>query len=304
MAVPPAWTDVWICPDSDGHLQATGRDAKGRKQFVYHPDWRAHSEADKFGRLAAFGEALPAIRRRVESDLRLPGMPKEKVLALIVRLLEATRIRIGNEEYASQNQSFGLTTLRANQATVGACRIRFAFSGKSGKWHQVTVSDRRLARLVRACQDLPGQALFQYCDDAGEPHTVHSHDVNEYLRDVAGGDFTAKDFRTWAATVEFFRRVLASDRLTKREVSQIVREVAQLLGNTPTVCRKSYIHPDVLALSRPPALGRARRKGLDPVEAALVAFLARLPGDSDLESALERSAATLGRPAAAPSPLR
>src|SRR5436190_1573116 len=201
LAVPPAWTDVWICPDPRGHIQATGRDARGRKQYRYHARWRAVRDETKYDRMIAFGEALPRIRRRTEMDLRRPGLPREKVLAAVVRLLEVTRIRVGNEEYARTNRSYGLTTLLDRHVTVAGPTLRFSFRGKSGVRHQVDLTDRRLAAIVKRCRDLPGQELFQYVDDDGRQHTIDSADVNDYLRQLSGADFTAKDFRTWAGTV-------------------------------------------------------------------------------------------------------
>jgi DNA topoisomerase-1 len=209
LAVPPAWTDVWICPLANGHLQATGRDARGRKQYRYHPDWRAVRDETKFGRMIAFGEALPALRARVASDLARTGLPREKVLAAVVRLLETTLIRVGNEEYARENRSFGLTTLRSRHVAIAGATLRFRFRGKSGKEHSVAISDRRLARVVRACRELPGHELFQYLDESGERQVVDSDDVNAYLRAATGEDFTAKDFRTWGGTVLALSALLA-----------------------------------------------------------------------------------------------
>lgn len=246
LAIPPAWRDVWICPSPRGHLQASGRDAKGRKQFIYHPDWSAHRGETKFQRLKEFGRTLPKIRERVEADLRRHGLPREKVLAALVRLLETTLIRIGNRKYALQNGSFGLTTLRTGDAEVTETKLRFQFRGKSGKYHDISLTDRRLARVVRKSQELPGETLFQYLSENGEPCEVKSEDVNEYLREVTGADFTAKDFRTWVATVEaiaLFREIVPK---SKAEINQVVKMVATRLGNTPAVCRTSYIHPAVL----------------------------------------------------------
>ncbi len=251
LAVPPAWTDVWICPIARGHLQATGRDARGRKQYRYHPRWRAARDEAKYGRMIAFGQALPRIRRRVEEDLALPGLPRERVLAAVVRLLEKTRVRVGNEEYARENRSFGLTTLRDRHAEVGTTRIRFRFRGKGGKEHEVELSDRRLARIVSRCQELPGQALFTYLDSDGEPRTVDSADVNDYLREISGEEFTAKDFRTWSGTV-LAAWALAelqefdSEAQAKKNVVRAVEAVAERLGNTPAVSRSSYVHPTVI----------------------------------------------------------
>jgi DNA topoisomerase-1 len=250
LAIPPAWTDVWICPYPNGHLQATGRDAKGRKQYRYHPRYRHGRDAAKFERLVAFANALPAIRSRVDEDLARPGLPKEKVLAAVVRLLELTLIRVGNEEYARLNRSFGLTTLRDRHADVEGSSIRFRFRGKSGRQHEVGLRDRRLAAIVRKCRDLPGQELFQYVARDGEPIDVGSDDVNDYLRSIAP-DVTAKDFRTWAGTVLAFRALRALDRpatdgQAKKNVVAAIRETAELLGNTPAVCRQAYVHPVVV----------------------------------------------------------
>jgi DNA topoisomerase I len=255
LAIPPAWTDVWICPSANGHLQATGRDARGRKQYRYHPRYRAARERAKYDRLTAVVRALPRIRRRVRRDLRRRGLPREKVLATIVQLLEWTLIRVGNREYARDNQSYGLTTLRGRHARVEGSRVRFRFRGKGGRTHEVDVRDRRLARIVRSCQDLPGQELFQYLDEDGNPVDVRSEDVNDYLRDAAGEDVTAKDFRTWAGTLLAYRalRVLAAEssgsapeRESRKALLAAVRATAARLGNTAAVCRKSYIHPAVL----------------------------------------------------------
>lgn len=251
LAIPPAWTDVWICRRANGHLQATGRDARGRKQYRYHPRYRELREASKFDRMMAFAQALPAIRERTDEDLRRPGLPKEKVLAAIVRLLELTLIRVGNEEYARLNRSFGLTTLRDRHAQVEGTRVRFRFRGKAGKIHEVGLRDRRLASIVRRSQELPGQELFQYVADGGEPVDVASDDVNAYLRDITGADFTAKDFRTWAGTVLAYRALAAlepaeSDRAARRNLLAAIRSTADRLGNTAAVARRSYVHPAVL----------------------------------------------------------
>jgi len=251
LAIPPAWTEVWICPFPNGHLQASGRDAKGRKQYRYHARWRAVRDDTKYGRMIAFAEALPAIRRRVEEDLQLKGLPRRKVVATVVRLLETTFIRVGNTEYAKQNQSYGLTTLRDRHVEIEGSRLRFSFRGKAGKQHTVDVTDRRLASIVKRCQDLPGYELFQYVDDDGERQTVDSADVNEYLREVSGRDFTAKDFRTWAGTVlaalalqEY--AAFESQAQCKKNIVRAVEDVAKQLGNTPAICRKSYVHPVVI----------------------------------------------------------
>lgn len=251
LAIPPAWTDVWICTDRRGHIQATGRDARGRKVYRYHPRWRQVRDEAKYERMLAFARALPKIRKRVEADLALPDLPRQKVLAAVVALLERTRIRVGNEEYARENRSFGLTTLRARHARIRGGQMTFAFKGKSGKEHEVEVADRRLARIVARCQELPGQQLFQYVDDDGERHSVASDDVNEYLREITGEDFSAKDFRTWAGTVlaamalqEF--REFDTEADAKRNVVRAIETVAEKLGNTPAVSRASYVHPQVI----------------------------------------------------------
>jgi DNA topoisomerase-1 len=251
LAIPPAWKSVWVCPRPNGHIQATGRDARGRKQYRYHADWRTVRDATKFGRMVAFGEALPRLRARVAEDLALPGLPREKVLAAVVRLLETTLIRVGNEEYARQNHSFGLTTLRTRHVEIAGAEMRFQFRGKSGKDHSVTIADRRLARVVRACRDLPGHELFQYLDESGERQAVSSEDVNGYLREVTGEDLSAKDFRTWGGTLLALSALAAmgcaaSDTEASRCVAAAVKLVAEHLGNRPAICRKYYIHPAVL----------------------------------------------------------
>lgn len=289
LAIPPAWTDVWICPDRRGHLQATGRDAKGRKVYRYHPRWREVREEAKYSRMVAFARALPAIRKRVEADLQRPGLPREKVLAAVVALLERTRIRVGNEEYARDNRSFGLTTLRDRHARIKGGRMTFAFQGKAGKEHAVEVADRQLARIVARCQELPGQQLFQYLDEEGERRAVASDDVNAYLREITGEDFTAKDFRTWAGTVlaamalqEFHEFDSAAE--AKKNVVRAIESVAEKLGNTPAVSRASYVHPTVIDAYLEGELVREARKEADrkltqelgqltPEEAAVYALL-------------------------------
>ncbi len=261
LAIPPAWTDVWICTWSNGHLQATGRDARGRKQYRYHARWLARRGTDKFERMIGFAEALPAIRARCDADLRRAGLPREKVLAVVVRLLERTLIRVGNDEYARSNRSFGLTTLRDRHARIDGGTVRFRFRGKSGKVHEVGLRDRRLAGVVRRCQELPGQELFQYVDDEGDVRDVTSDDVNGYLRE-AGGPFTAKDFRTWAGTVLAYRALRAlqpsdDESGARRAVVEAVRLTADRLGNTPAVARGSYVHPAVLEAYLDGALGGA-----------------------------------------------
>ena len=251
LAIPPAWTDVWICPIKRGHVQATGRDARGRKQYRYHPRWREVRDEAKYGRLVEFARALPRIRRRTGRDLRRRGLPREKVLALVVRLLEETLIRVGNDEYARDNRSYGLSTLRDRHVTVRGAEIRFTFRGKGGKDHEIGVRDQRLARLVKQCQEIPGQELFQYYDADGTRVDVTSGDVNDYVREISGAEFTAKDFRTWAGTVaaamalqEFLE--IDDDAGRKKAVVRAIEEVAEQLGNTPSVCRACYVHPEVI----------------------------------------------------------
>jgi DNA topoisomerase-1 len=251
LVIPPAWTDVWICPLPNGHLQAVGRDGRRRKQYRYHARWRTVRDETKYTRMIAFARALPRIRARVAQDLARPGLPREKVLGTIVRLLESTLIRVGNEEYARTNGSFGLTTLRARHVDVNGAEMRFSFRGKGGKDHTVGVRDRRVARIVGRLQDLPGQELFQYVDGEGERRTIDSTDVNAYLNDVAGEEFTAKDFRTWAGTVLAAlalaqARTFATEREARRNIVHAIERVAARLGNTPAICRKCYVHPEVL----------------------------------------------------------
>jgi DNA topoisomerase-1 len=264
LAVPPAWEQVWISPDPRAHLLATGRDQRGRKQFRYHPTWRAVRDADKYERLIAFAEALPTIRAAVERDLGRPGLPREKVLAAIVKLLEASLIRVGNDEYARANRSFGLTTLRERHVEISGFTVTFEFRGKGGKQHQIKVADRRLARIVKNCRDLPGYELFQYLDEAGARRRVVSDDVNAYLREIAGDDFSAKDFRTWHGTVlaALTLQELAFDSETaaKRAVTQAIECVAARLGNTPAICRKCYVHPAVIDAFRERTLLEASRR--------------------------------------------
>src|SRR3954465_12390123 len=252
LVIPPAWTNVWICSDPQGHLQATGRDARGRKQYRYHPKFRKMRDDVKYSRLPAFAQALRQIRRRTAADVRKKGLPREKVLAAAVQLLEKTLIRIGNEEYARANGSVGLTTMRDRHAKVRGGEVRFEFRGKSGVAHAVELHDPRLAKIVKACRDLPGYELFQYVDDHGERKTIGSDDVNGYLREISGDDFTAKDFRTWAGTVLAAQSLARLARFksqteAKRNVMKAIGSVASRLGNTKAVCRKAYIHPAVLA---------------------------------------------------------
>jgi DNA topoisomerase-1 len=289
LVIPPAWTDVWICPTANGHVQATGTDARGRKQYRYHPRWREVRDETKYHRMIAFGQALPRIRARVEKDLKLPGLPRAKVLAAIVRLLETTLIRVGNDEYARTNHHYGLTTLLDQHARISGSTIHFSFRGKSGVRHTVDLNDRRLARVVRSCQDVPGQELFQYLDEDGAGHTVGSADVNEYLHEVAGEEFTAKDFRTWAGTVLAARALqefeaFDSKTQAKRNIVRAIEEVARRLGNTRTVCRKCYVHPAVLDAYLDGTLLQTLRQRVEkeltgslsklrPEEAAVLAFL-------------------------------
>mgnify|MGYP001385448014 FL=1 len=289
LAIPPAWTDVWISPDPRGHIQATGRDDRGRKQYRYHPRWREVRDETKYHRMLAFARTLPELRRRLGEDMARPGLPREKVLAAVVKLLESSLIRVGNEEYARANRSFGLTTLRDRHARIEGATIAFSFRGKSGKSHRVTLRDRRLARIVKACQDIPGQELFQYYDEDGQRCDVTSQDVNAYLREIAGEEFTAKDFRTWAGTVlaafalqEF--EAFDSKAAARRNITRAIEKVAGRLGNTPAICRKCYVHPEVFNAYLDGDLIETLRAqveedleahlhGLSPEEAAVLAFL-------------------------------
>ena len=282
LVIPPAWTDVWICAVPNGHLQATGRDAKRRKQYRYHPRWRKVRDETKYERLIPFAHTLPKIRKTVEEHLALSGLPREKVLAMIVRLLETTFIRVGNEEYARNNGSYGLTTLRNHHVRIDGPRTELRFKGKSGKAHGIAVTDRRLAKLVRQLRDLPGQELFQYLDDDDTPQPITSADVNQYLRDISGEDFTAKDFRTWAGTLLATRHLAGCQNEVEPKSYAVaaIKDVSHELGNTAAVCRKCYIHPRVLeALSNPDIAMRWGKSngrspsGLNAEERRLVAFL-------------------------------
>jgi DNA topoisomerase I len=289
LAIPPAWTDVWICPSPNGHIQATGRDARGRKQYRYHPRWREVRDETKYHRLAAFARALPRIRRRVDRDMRRRALSRERVVATVVRLLDETTIRVGNDEYVRENRSFGLTTLRERHVEVAGDRIRFRFRGKGGKVHDVDVEDSRVARVIRRCEELPGQDLFQYVDDDGEPVDVTSDDVNDYIQDAAGGDFTAKDFRTWTGTVLAawtLDELGGTDGAPKKQLVSAIESVAKELGNMPAVCRACYVHPEVMdahldgtlrrGLGRKAGTALAKnRDRLSPQEAAVLAFLER-----------------------------
>jgi DNA topoisomerase-1 len=305
LAVPPAYTDVWICPLANGHIQATARDARGRKQYRYHKRWRETRDENKYERMIAFAQILPKVRKRVEADLALPGLPREKVLATIVQLLETTAIRVGNDEYAKDNNSFGLTTLRNKHAKIEGSNVRFSFRGKSGVRHALDLRDRRLARIIRQCQDLPGQQLFEYLEEDGSTRAIDSSDVNEYIRDISGDDFSAKDFRTWAGTVtcavllaQEVAEETASDR--KQRVVTVIKDVAKRLGNTPAICRKCYVHPAIvdvfleegrLAPSRAPR----SREGLEPEESLVLALLQQRSAESDSERTMRSLQQTLRR---------
>jgi DNA topoisomerase-1 len=290
LVIPPAWRDVWICPDPRGHLQATGRDARGRKQHRYHPRWRKVRDEAKYDRILEFAAALPTLRRRTSEDIAVSGLPRRKVVAAVVQLLEKTLIRVGNEEYARDNQSFGLTTLRDGHAHISGSTIRFRFRGKAGKFHDISFSDARLARIVKRCQELPGRELFQYLDEDGNVQDIGSSDVNDYLREVMGREFTAKDFRTWTGTVLAARALqelqeFGSETQAKKHVLQAVEAVAGVLGNTRAVCRKCYIHPAIVEsyLDRTLASALSARAGrrlagpyaLNPIETAVLALLQR-----------------------------
>ena len=304
LVIPPAWEEVWICPVANGHIQATGRDARGRKQYRYHERWREQRDENKFTRILGFARMLPRIRRRVQRDLKRRGMPREKVLATIVRLLEGTLIRVGNEEYARDNHSYGLTTMKNRHVAVRGDKMRFTFRGKSGKQHEISLHDRTLARIVKRCQEMPGQDLFVYDDETGEVRDVGSQDVNEYLRDIAGEEYTAKDFRTWAGTVlaavalREFQAVTHKGQI-KKNVLRATEAVAQMLGNTPTVCRKCYVHPeiyesylagDTIATIEQRAEGKIARglSGLRADEAAVLVLLQRRLRKSSAKAGTKR----------------
>jgi len=290
LVIPPAWKDVWICPDPRGHLQAVGRDARGRKQYRYHPRWREVRDETKYHRMIGFAKALPLIRKRTADDLRGTKLTRDKVLALVVQLLEKTLIRVGNDEYARANNSFGLTTLRNGHVSVSGPRVRFSFRGKSGVEHDIGLDDRRLARAIKACRDIPGYDLFQYYDGDGERHPVSSDDVNAYLKEITGQDYTSKDFRTWAGTVlaaqmlRDFEKV-DSDARAKKNIVSAVEAVAKRLGNTKAVCRKCYIHPAIfdayldgsMVKTLADRARRASRKAADftEAEAAVLGLLER-----------------------------
>jgi DNA topoisomerase I len=304
LVIPPAWTDVWICPDALGHIQVTGRDARGRKQYRYHPRWRTVRDDAKYGRMLAFGQALPIIRARIEEDLARRGLSRRKVLAAVIKLLETTLIRVGNEEYARDNGSFGLTTLRGRHASIKGSTVKFRFRGKSGKVHEIGVQDRRLSRIVKSCQELPGQELFQYVDGHGRRRAITSSDVNDYLREVTGQGFTAKDFRTWAGTVlaAWALQELPPVRTkadAKKNVLRAVERVAGRLGNTVAICRKCYVHPVVfdaylegtLVETLQQRLDHEVRAGEDHLRREEMAVLALLHNRLDREKAPEAKTA-------------
>ena len=289
LAIPPAWTDVSICPFADGHIQAIGRDGRGRKQYRYHPRFREVRESTKYEHVVAFAEALPAIRSKVREHMALRGLPREKVLATVVHLLETTLIRVGNDDYARQNKSYGLTTLKSRHVAVNGSGVRFRFTGKGGKQWSLQIRDRRIAKIIRACQELPGQELLQYIDEEGRQQDVTSSDVNAFLREITGQDITAKDFRTWAGTVlaaislgEF--KAFDTEAQAKKNVRAAIERVAARLGNTPTICRKCYVHPEVLnsyldrsllleIKSRVESELRQELSGLRPEETAVLSLL-------------------------------
>lgn len=300
LVIPPAWTDVWICPQANGHLQATGRDVRGRKQYRYHAKWRTVRDEVKYERMLNFGNALPAIRKEVDRALKLPGLPRDKVLATIVYLLEATMMRIGNEEYARTNKSFGLTTLHNRHVKVDGSDIAFHFRGKSGVFHDIELHDKRLAKIIARTRELPGQELFQYIDKDGERHSVDSSDVNDYLRSITGEEYTAKDFRTWSGTVlaalalqEFEK--FDSETQAKKNIVRAIESVSARLGNTPSICRKCYVHPAVLEAYLEgnvlDALRTSSKKAmvedlhaLTPEEAAVLAMLTQRLGNADADA--------------------
>jgi DNA topoisomerase-1 len=296
LAIPPAYRQVWICPLPTGHIQATGRDDRGRKQYRYHERWRSIRDENKYDRILVFAAALPKIRRRVEADLRLPALKREKVLATVVQLLQSTFIRVGNQEYARHNKSFGLTTMKDHHVKVRGMKLRFRFRGKSGVQHEVDVSDRRIAKTVRKLQDLPGQHLFQYFDDDGKLCDVSSQDVNDYLREITGEDFTAKDFRTWAGTVLTAMALKAQGEFASKKeattsIKNAIAAAAKLLGNTPTICRKCYVHPVVLESYLSDHLLEGLRTKIDEAEEvhdfdenerAVLNFLRRQAGETSL----------------------
>jgi DNA topoisomerase I len=296
LGIPPAWKKVWICPDPQGHLQATGRDAKGRKQYRYHVSWREVRDSTKYDHMIAFGEMLPSMRERIHHDLSLPGLPREKVLATVVRLLDTTMIRIGNEEYSKENHSFGLTTLHNQHVDIAGSKIHFHFRGKSGKEHMIDIRDKQLAKIVKRCQDLPGYELFEYIDEQGIVRTLDSSDVNEYLREISGQNFTAKDFRTWGGTVIAARSLqelgsAETQTQSKKNIVQAIKNAAEHLGNTPAICRNCYVHPGIIDAYMEGSLGeflaqqeqsssRKAQHELHAGETSVLAFLHRLSANS------------------------
>ena len=308
LAIPPAYTDVWIAPVPNGHLQATGRDARGRKQYRYHKRWREVRDENKYGRMIAFAKALPKMRKQVDEHLKLPGLPREKVLAAVVQLLETTLIRVGNEEYAKENNSYGLTTMKDQHVKVAGGKLRFEFKGKSGVRHAIDLRDKRLAKIVRDCRDIPGQDLFQYYDEAGERRSISSQDVNDYIKVISGEDFSAKDFRTWVGTVTCALVLAASPAAAtsaKTAVNEAIKLVAERLGNTPAVCRKCYVHPSVIDhyLEEGPLKALASAvvddfkvpaKVLRPEERAVVKLLERRAGETDVQRTAKQLKRSLG----------
>ena len=284
LALPPAYVDAWFCKDGNGHVQATGKDARGRKQYRYHADHRARQDASKYDGCREFGEALPDIRKRVEADLKRRALDRDSVIAAVVRLLDTEHMRIGNEQYARANKSFGLSTLRSRHVKRANGRMMMRYTGKHGIVHEATITDSHLKRIVAKCQDLPGQMLFQYLGGDGEPHPITSADVNAYIRDASSGDFTAKHFRTWGASVIFFEQMLASAEGERQTLKTVLEPVADALGNTPAMSRKSYVHPSLIeALAddpRDPLDGMKRprpRRRLSSAETAFLAYLKKKP---------------------------
>jgi DNA topoisomerase-1 len=293
LAIPPAYRDVWICRDARGHIQATGIDARGRKQYRYHPRWREVRDAHKFARMNAFGKALPRIHRRIARDLKLPGMPREKVLATLVRLLESTLIRIGNDEYAKTNRSYGLTTLRNRHVKLNGNSVRFRFRGKHGIEHEIEIEDPRAAKVVRGCLDLPGQELFEYVDEKGEVRDLGSSDVNQYLQEISGESFTAKDFRTWHATAEALEALAGhgfdTARDAKAKMKEVLQGIASRLGNTPAMCRKCYVNPVVIDAFLAGELRENTLRGTTNERVRLLQLLSRTPAGTGLARALRKS---------------
>jgi DNA topoisomerase-1 len=296
IGIPPAWTNVWICPNPRGHIQATGRDARGRKQYRYHQDWRAVRDASKFERLLAFGVALPTLRERIEADLALPGVPRERILATVVWIIDRTLMRVGNEEYARTNDSYGATTLRKDHLEIDGAEVGLSFRGKAGKEHRTNFRDRRIAAILRRCQELPGESLFSYVDELGEVRTVDSGDVNDYLREIAGDSFTVKDFRTWGGSVRCFRLLCdagaaSSAREAAAMITSVIELVASHLGNTPAVCRSSYVHPAILSAYGDDALRMENDIGDDRLTAEEAGFIGFLEALAKAETATALSRA-------------